>query len=183
MSFSFVLLRQRAVLVSFNPASFSIILKFQLKFATFLLLLRLLFCFINALQPLLNNLDRAQVDADYWLINYIGTKAKYRYLKNWYVKRLCGRCESEFIDWRYSQSCWYFQPRFVNYCLSNLLSGSTAPPFLCQSKINTDVEWPGGGWGLGVLSSVGDHILQEFKTMYFTRFRTYKIARPPQTKT
>ncbi len=26
----------------------------------------------------------------------------------------------EFTDRRYSQSCWYFRPSFVNYCLSNL---------------------------------------------------------------
>jgi hypothetical protein len=34
-----------------------------------------------------------------------------------------------------------------------------------------------------VLSPVGDNILQEFNTLYLTRFRTFKIARPPQTKT
>jgi hypothetical protein len=34
-----------------------------------------------------------------------------------------------------------------------------------------------------VLSTVGDHILQEFITLYLTRFRTCKIARPPQTET
>jgi hypothetical protein len=34
-----------------------------------------------------------------------------------------------------------------------------------------------------MLSPVGDHILQEFiNTQYLTRFRTYKIATPPQTK-
>ncbi len=33
-----------------------------------------------------------------------------------------------------------------------------------------------------MLSCVGDHILQEFNTLYLTRFRTYKIALPPQTK-
>jgi hypothetical protein len=27
-----------------------------------------------------------------------------------------------------------------------------------------------------------DHILQEFNTLFLTRFRTYKIASPPQTK-
>ncbi len=37
------------------------------------------------------------------------------------------------------------------------------------------------GWG--VLSCVVDHILQEFNTLLLTRFRTYKIATPPQTKT
>jgi hypothetical protein len=35
----------------------------------------------------------------------------------------------------------------------------------------------------GVLSWVRDHILQEFKNLYLTRFRTFKIARPPQIKT
>jgi hypothetical protein len=34
-----------------------------------------------------------------------------------------------------------------------------------------------------VLSPVGDHILQEFNTLCLTRFRIYKIVRPPQTKT
>ncbi len=34
-----------------------------------------------------------------------------------------------------------------------------------------------------MLSLVGDHILQEFNTLYLTRFRIYKVARPPQTKT
>jgi hypothetical protein len=33
-----------------------------------------------------------------------------------------------------------------------------------------------------VQSPVGDHILQEFNTLYLTRFRTYKIPRPPKTK-
>jgi hypothetical protein len=40
------------------------------------------------------------------------------------------------------------------------------------------------GWeGVGVLSPVRDHILQEFNTLYLTRFKTWKIARPPQTIT
>jgi hypothetical protein len=34
-----------------------------------------------------------------------------------------------------------------------------------------------------VLSAVGDHILHEFNTLYLTSFRTYKISKPPQTKT
>jgi hypothetical protein len=38
-----------------------------------------------------------------------------------------------------------------------------------------------GGWG--VLSCVVDHILQEFNTLFLTRFKTYKNATlPPQTK-
>ncbi len=44
------------------------------------------------------------------LINYVDTKAKCRHPKTLSVKGLCGRCLYEFIDWRYSQSCWYFDP-------------------------------------------------------------------------
>jgi len=82
------------------------------------------------------------------LINYIDTKAKCRHLKKLTCKGtlrqlfmrvyyrleiqsvmfgLCGSCLSEFIDWRYSQSKGYFRPSFVNWCPSNLLSGSTSP--------------------------------------------------------
>ncbi len=35
---------------------------------------------------------------------------------------------------------------------------------------------------VGVLNCVGDHILQEFNTLFLTVFKTYKIATPPQTK-
>jgi hypothetical protein len=47
--------------------------------------------------------------------------------RNLPVKALCGRCLSEFIDLRYSQSCLYFRPSFVNCCPSNFLSGSSLP--------------------------------------------------------
>ncbi len=36
--------------------------------------------------------------------------------------------------------------------------------------------------GGGGLNCIVDHILQEFYTLFLTRFRTYKIASPPQTK-
>jgi hypothetical protein len=36
---------------------------------------------------------------------------------------------------------------------------------------------------MGVLSPVGDHILKEFNTLDLTRFKIFKIARPPLTKT
>jgi hypothetical protein len=32
------------------------------------------------------------------------------------------------------------------------------------------------------LSCVGGHFLQDFNTLYLTKFRTSKFARPPQTK-
>jgi hypothetical protein len=71
---------------------------------------------------------------------------------------------------------------FSTKLLSNLLSGSPSP--LCQSTEYIASVWLGGGkGGGGVLSPVGDHILREFRTLYLTRFRNYKIATPRQTKT
>ncbi len=74
---------------------------------------------------------------DHWLINYIDTKAKCRQLKIWPANGLCGRCLSQFRDWRmrYKQSGLYFRPSFVNCCPSPLLSGSTLPLHLpCMKK-------------------------------------------------
>ncbi len=81
------------------------------------------------------------------------------------------------------QSCWYFRPSFVNCCPTNLLSGSTlrpTPPFPV-SKYSIYRQCVAGR-ERGVLSHVGDYILQDFNTLYLTRFRIYKIARPPQKK-
>jgi hypothetical protein len=65
----------------------------------------------------------------------------------------------EFRDWRYSQSCWYFRPSFVNHCSSNLLSGLR--PHFSKSKYSIYKQCVAGRrWGGGVLSCVGDHILQ-----------------------
>jgi hypothetical protein len=51
----------------------------------------------------------------------------------------------------------------------------TSPPLPPSQSIRTAV---GGGVG-----GVKDHILQEFNTLFLTRFRTYQSATPPQTKT
>ncbi len=59
----------------------------------------------------------------HWIINYIETKAKCRHPKKIYLSR-----DFALIDWRYRKSSWYFLPRFVNCCPSNLLSGSSLPP-------------------------------------------------------
>jgi hypothetical protein len=45
-----------------------------------------------------------------------------------------------------------------------------------------DSVWLALGGECWMLSPAGDHILQEFDTLHLTRFRTYKDARPPQTK-
>ncbi len=101
-----------------------------------------------------NKYRRCILSSRHGLINYKDTKTRCRLY--W--------CLIEFIDWKYSQSCWYFRLSFVNYCPSNLLSGQST---VC-------------GWG--VLSNVGEHILQKFNNLYMARFRTYKIARPPKQK-
>ncbi len=80
---------------------------------------------------------------------------------------LCGRWLSEFIDRRYSQSCWYFRPSFFQLLplYPPLWFTSTPPstPSLCQSTVYTDRLWlvKGGGGGDVGLCCVGDHILQE----------------------
>ncbi len=69
------------------------------------------------------------------LTYYKDIKSKCRHLKNWPVKGLCGRCLSEFIDWRYSKSWWYryFRGSFVTFCPSNLLWFiCPPPPSLCE---------------------------------------------------
>jgi hypothetical protein len=124
-------------------------------------------------------------------IRLIEGNAKCRHIKNLPVKGLCVRCLSEFID---SQSCFYFRPSLVNCCPSKLLSGSTpprsppppptTPPFSVSQYIVYRHCVAVRGWGCGgVLSPVGDHILQEFNSLCLTIFRTYKTARPPKTKT
>ncbi len=65
---------------------------------------------------------------------------------------LCSRCLSEFIDLRYSQSCWYFWPSFVNCCPSNLLSVQFSPPSCVNNyTLYTYTVYKGGGhWVLGL---------------------------------
>ncbi len=57
------------------------------------------------------------------------------------------------------------------------------PPSQTNCTVYTDSVWLWGGMGGGgVLNCAVDHILQEFYTLLLTRFRTYKISLPPQTK-
>ncbi len=83
-----------------------------------------------------------EVEQIHGLINYKNTKTKCRIY--WGL--------IEFIDWRYSHSCWHFRPSFVNCCPSNLLSSSpfTSPPPLPCVKvqyIQTVCGWEGVGGG------------------------------------
>ncbi len=60
------------------------------------------------------------------------------------------------------------------------LTSSPLPPSQTKCTVYTDSLCLLGG--VGVLNCTVDHILQEFYTLFLTRFRTYKIASPPQTK-
>ncbi len=97
-----------------------------------------------------------------------------------------GKFLSEFIYWRYSQSCWYFRPSFVNCCPSNLLSDSTLPfSTLPSVKVQYSIHRQcvaGRGWRM--LSPVGDHILQEFNTVS-DQIQSLQICQThaPHTKT
>jgi hypothetical protein len=112
-------------------------------------------------------------------------------------------CLTDFIDWRYFHSWFVFSTQLVNfcpqgrsnhtlltYCCPSLyctfsLTSFFSPPFFPMYSIYrqcvTGMGGGGGGECLNVLWSV-DHILQEFYTLFLTRFRTYKIASPPLTK-
>jgi hypothetical protein len=81
-------------------------------------------------------------------INYKDTKTKCRLY--W--------CLIEFIDWRYSLSCWYFRPSFVNYCIAPLAFSLVHLPPFPNPKCSIYRQCV-AGMGLGVLSCVGDHIL------------------------
>ncbi len=118
------------------------------------------------------------------LTHYIDIKAKCHHLKKFTSKGISARCLSEFIDWRYSQSCWYFRPSFVNCFPSNLLSGSTLSPLplpcvkVQYMQIMCSRDW------VGMLEYCWrPYYSGVYYTLYLTSFRTYKIARPPPNKT
>ncbi len=77
-----------------------------------------------------------------------------------------------------------FSTQLCELLLLNLLSGSTQPPPpLPCVKVRYIKCVAERGWGMLTVGPLGDHILQELTTVHLTRYRTYKIARPRQTKT
>ncbi len=86
------------------------------------------------------------------LVNYIDTKGKCRHLKILTCNgtSLGAGATSEFIDWWYSQWCWYFRRSFVNCCPSTFSLVQLSPP-PCVSKYTVLYTYSvcrGGGMGL-----------------------------------
>ncbi len=97
--------------------------------------------------------------------------------------------------WDTSTHGWYFLPNLwtvapmdggtiLVYCCPSTFSLTSPPHPFPKTKctVYTDSVWLWGGGGVGVLNCAVDHILQEFYTLFLTRFKAYKIASPPQTK-
>jgi hypothetical protein len=78
-------------------------------------------------------------------------------------------CLKEFIDWRYSHVGIFFNP-LVNCCPSTFSLTSPRPP-PSQKNLENKQTVCGCG-GVGVLSFVVGHILQELNISFLTRFRT-----------
>jgi hypothetical protein len=108
-------------------------------------------------------------------------------------------CITDFIDWRYIHSWFVFSTQLLNCCLHGRRYYSCVLlPLYCTFSLTSSPLSPlpnvqymqtvcdcGGGGGRGcwkLLKCTVDHILQEFYTLFLTRFRTYNIAAPPQTK-
>jgi hypothetical protein len=68
------------------------------------------------------------------------------------------------------------------YLLSDLLHPSSPLPKVNEQYTCTQTVCGCGGGGGVLLSCVVDHILQQFNTLFLTRFRAYKIATPPANK-
>jgi hypothetical protein len=100
-------------------------------------------------------------------------------------------CLTDFVDWRYIHSWLVFSSQLVNCCphggknytcvLLPLYHLSDLPP---SPKLNvqyTDSVWLWGR-GVGMLNCAVDHILQEFYTLFLTKFRTTKLLHHPRQK-
>ncbi len=86
---------------------------------------------------------------------------------------------TEFLDWRVEIQpvMLIFSTPLVNCsCPSAFSLTSPTPTHLPKLTYSINRQCVAVGWG--VLSCVVDHILQEFNTLFLTRFRTYKIATP-----
>ncbi len=140
-----------------------------------------------------NNKQRVTV-IDEWTIKTLHWTLYVGFSLSWPVNRLCGILFNRFyrleihslIVGIFDPACELLPPPrkelylFTVAPVHSLWPPPPSPlPQLNVQYIQTVCVW-GGGWG--VMNCTVDHILQKFYTLFPTRFRTYKIASPPQTK-
>ncbi len=105
-------------------------------------------------------------------------------------------CLTDFIDRRYINSWFVFLTQLVNWTVAPMDEG-TILVYCCPSTVLSDLLPPsqftvciyrqfvtcgeGGGWGGGCWDVLWTIFCRRI-TLSLTRFRTYKIASPPQTK-
>ncbi len=89
-------------------------------------------------------------------------------------------CLKKFIDWRQAAMLEISTQLCELLPLQPSLWFTSPPPLppFPKSKYSLYRQREAGRGRGGVLSCVGDLILQEFDTLFLTRFRTYKIALP-----
>ncbi len=82
-----------------------------------------------------------------WLINHIDTKSKCRHLKILNCKGILRQVFIEFIYWRYSQSCWYFEDPSLCTVAPLTFSLVQLSPFPCVNKyaVYRYTVYKGGG--------------------------------------
>ncbi len=76
------------------------------------------------------------IGLNHWLINYIDTKSECPYLKILTCKGTVRQVLPEIVDWRYSQSWWYFRSSFMNCSPLTFLCIISTPshPLPCVNK-------------------------------------------------
>ncbi len=131
----------------------------------------------------------------------VGSEQINIYVKTWkgrlffkidLVMDFAALCSTDFIDWRYIHSWLVFFTQVVtcfphgqrNYTcvLLPLYLLSDLPPLPKLNVQYIQTVCGCGGGGVELCCSLIDHIQQEFYTLLLTRFGTYIIASPPQTK-
>ncbi len=94
---------------------------------------------------------------------YKDTKTTCRHLKKLTCKRTLRQVFIR-VYRQETQSCWYFRPSFVSCCPLTFSLVHHTPP--SKFSIQYHIQTVCGREGVGMLCPVGDHILQEFNTLY-----------------
>ncbi len=123
-------------------------------------------------------------------MNYKDTKRYVDFSFSWPVNRICGILFNRFYRMEiHSLMVCIFGPacELLLPWMKELYGTCVLLPLYCTFSLTSSplpnvqfIQTVCDLWG--VLKCTVDHIPQEFYTLFLTRFRTYKIASPPQTK-